>query len=144
MTTRDRAFLHNCVLFTRMLRRAGIPVGFDQVLEFVRALEWIDLREREQVYHTARSLLIRRHEHLRLFDAIFSRFWRRAYAGEGPGQRTMPRAPRHRRANSARTHNAQRRAADILPNHKHRRPAFPLAGLDQLVALDNAARGGHQ
>jgi uncharacterized protein with von Willebrand factor type A (vWA) domain len=96
MTTRDRAFLHNCVLFTRTLRRAGIPVGFDQVLEFVRALEWIDLREREQVYHTARSLLIRRHEHLRLFDAIFSRFWRRAYAGEGPGQRTMPRAPRHR------------------------------------------------
>lgn len=89
-------FVENCLLFTRMLRHAGIPIGLDQALDFVRALEWVDLGSRAQVYHTARCLLIRRHEHLRLFDAIFSRFWRRQRASEGRRRQLMPQAPRHR------------------------------------------------
>jgi uncharacterized protein len=89
------AFLANCLLFTRMLRAAGIPIGLDQVLNFASALEWIDLGAREQVYHTARSLLVSRYEHLRLFDAIFNRFWRRMTPAQRRRQ-TMPRAPRHK------------------------------------------------
>ena len=81
METQGRAFLNNSVLFTRLLRRAGIPIGLDQVIEFTRALELIDLRSREQVFYTARSLLVRRHEHLRLFEAVFNRFWRRLDEG---------------------------------------------------------------
>ena len=61
------ALLHNCLLFTRVLRRAGVPVGLDQAQDFVRALAWVDIGSREQVYHTARCLLVRRHEHLRIF-----------------------------------------------------------------------------
>ncbi len=95
METEDRAFLDNCVLFTRLLRHAGIPIGVDQVLDFTRALEWIDLASRDQVYYTARSLLLRRHEHMRLFDAIFNRFWR-SMAGSAAAPRQMPRAPRHK------------------------------------------------
>jgi uncharacterized protein len=91
----DRAFLGNCLLFTRALRWAGIPIGLDQVLAFVRALEWIDLGSRDQVYHTARSLLVSRYEHLRLFDAIFNRFWRPLAEAERRQQK-MPRAPRHK------------------------------------------------
>jgi uncharacterized protein with von Willebrand factor type A (vWA) domain len=94
METQGRAFLNNCLLFTRALRQAGIPIGLDQVLAFVRALEWIDLGSRDEVYHTARSLLISRYEHLRLFDTIFNRFWRRH--AEAERQQTMPRAPRHK------------------------------------------------
>lgn len=89
-------FVENCLLFTRMLRHAGIPIGLDQALDFVRALEWVDLGSRTQVYHTACCLLIRRHEHLRLFDAIFSRFWRRQRTAEGRKRQLMPQAPRHR------------------------------------------------
>ena len=55
---------------------AGLPIGLDQALAFAQALEWIDLGAREQVYPTGRSLLVSRYEHLRLFDAIFNRFWR--------------------------------------------------------------------
>jgi uncharacterized protein with von Willebrand factor type A (vWA) domain len=95
MTSQGHAFLDNCILFTRLLRHAGLPVGLDQVLDFSRALEWIDLRSRDQVYHTARSLLVRRHEHLRLFDVIFNRFWRRV-SEESTPLRRMPRAPRHK------------------------------------------------
>jgi len=96
METQGRAFLNNCVLFTRLLRRAGIPVGLDQAIELTRALEWIDLSSREQVYHTARSLLVRRHEHLGLFDPIFARFWRRPSDDRTSPRQRMPRAPRHR------------------------------------------------
>jgi uncharacterized protein with von Willebrand factor type A (vWA) domain len=96
METHDRAFLTNCTTFTRLLRQAGIPVGLDQVIEFTRALAWIDLGSREQVYYTARCLLVRRYEHLRLFDTIFNRFWRRAGDERASRRQTMPRAPRHR------------------------------------------------
>jgi uncharacterized protein with von Willebrand factor type A (vWA) domain len=90
------AFLSNCLLFVRLLRAAGVPVGTDQALEFVGALEWIDIESREQVFFAARCLLVRRHEHLRLFETIFNIFWRRA-AHPGAPRRRMPLAPRHPR-----------------------------------------------
>jgi uncharacterized protein with von Willebrand factor type A (vWA) domain len=93
----SRTFLTNCVLFTRLLRHAGIPIGLDQVIEFTRALEWVDLASREQVYFTARCLLVRRSEHLRLFDVLFNRFWRRLTGDPAARRQPMPRAPRHRR-----------------------------------------------
>jgi uncharacterized protein with von Willebrand factor type A (vWA) domain len=95
MEAQGRAFLGNCLLFTRALRQAGLPIGLGQALAFTQALEWIDLSQREQVYHTARSLLVSRHEHLRLFDIVFNRFWRAPGESERR-QHTMPRAPRHK------------------------------------------------
>ena len=89
-------FLSNCLLFVRALRQAGLPIGLDQALAFAQALEWIDLGVREQVYHTGRSLLVSRYEHLRLFDAIFNRFWRAPTTSERRQQQKMPRAPRHK------------------------------------------------
>ncbi len=97
METQGRAFLNNSVLFTRLLRHAGIPIGLDQVIEFTRALEWVDLRSREQVYYTARSLLVRRHEHLRLFETVFNRFWQRLGDRGANERQKMPLAPRHLR-----------------------------------------------
>src|SRR3954469_15934411 len=96
METQSYAFLNNCLLFTRTLRQAGLPIGLDQVLAFTQALEWIDLGARDQVYHTARSLLVSRYEQLRLFDTIFNRFWRPLGESERCLQQKMPRAPRHR------------------------------------------------
>jgi uncharacterized protein with von Willebrand factor type A (vWA) domain len=95
METQNCAFLTNCLLFTRMLRYAGIPVGLDQAIEFTRALAWIDLASRDQVYYTARCLLVRRQEHIRLFDLVFNRICRRV-DGDESARRAMPRAPRHR------------------------------------------------
>ena len=68
-------FLENILLFSRMLRRAGIPVSLEQSIDFARALTLIKIGDRDQVYHDARSLLVTRHEHLRLFETIFNRFW---------------------------------------------------------------------
>ncbi len=69
-------FFENIFVFTRALRQVGIPVSLQQTVEFVRALELIDIGSRDQVYHAARGLLLNRYENLRLFDLIFNRFWR--------------------------------------------------------------------
>lgn len=79
-----------------MLRQAGIPVSLQQTIDFTRALEWINIGSREQVYHAARCLLLNRYENLRLFDTIFNRFWRlHTEVAKGRGQK-MPIAPRHK------------------------------------------------
>lgn len=87
-------FLQNTLIFTRMLRTAGIPVSLDQSLEFAEGLTLVDVGNREQVYHAARCLLLNRYENLRLFDTIFNRFWRQV-TGQSQRAQPMPVAPRH-------------------------------------------------
>lgn len=90
----DYPFLQNSLLFTRLLRRAGIPVALEQAADFTEALSLVDIGSRDQVYHAARGLLLNRHENVRLFDTIFNRFWRVHANRQGTAQ-PMPVAPRH-------------------------------------------------
>ena len=87
-------FLKNTLTFTRMLRTAGIPVSLDQSMEFAEGLTLVNIGNREQVYFTARCLLLNRYENLRLFDTIFNRFWRQV-TGQLQSAQPMPIAPRH-------------------------------------------------
>ncbi len=75
------SLLENVVLFGRMLRESGLPLAPDQTRRFARALGWIDVGSREQVFHTARSVLVTRKEDLRLFGVIFELFWRAQTGG---------------------------------------------------------------
>jgi uncharacterized protein with von Willebrand factor type A (vWA) domain len=70
------SLLENVVLFGRLLRLAGLPLSPAQTRDFARALDWIDVGDRDQVFHTARSFLVTRHEDLNLFATIFELFWR--------------------------------------------------------------------
>jgi uncharacterized protein with von Willebrand factor type A (vWA) domain len=45
------------------------------------ALQHVDLRSRDEVYHTCRALLVHRHDQLTLFDRAFDMFWR-VHAGQ--------------------------------------------------------------
>lgn len=63
-------------------------------MDFVQALTLIDISNRVQFYFAARCMLLSNHEHLRLFDTIFNRFWDMMDAPAGQGQKA-PRAPRH-------------------------------------------------
>ncbi|MEI2610804.1 MAG: VWA domain-containing protein [Candidatus Promineifilaceae bacterium] len=89
-------FLSNLLLFPRILRRAGLPVSPEQSMELAQALTWVDVGDREQVYHTARAMLVRRQEHLALFTVLFNRFWLAAKGEVWSRPQTMPRAPRHK------------------------------------------------
>ena len=89
-------FLKNTLLFTRILRGAGLPVSAGQSREFPLALALVDIGNRDQVFHTARSLLVTRREHLQLFDTIFNHFWRVHPPNRQPSGQTAPIAPRYK------------------------------------------------
>lgn len=76
MTTQPGYFFENIFVFVEALRQAGLPISLQQTLDFSRALALIDIGSRDQVYHTARCLLLNRRENLALFNLVFSRFWR--------------------------------------------------------------------
>ena len=85
----------NILVFARLLRRAGLAVSPQQTLAFTEALTWIDLRDREQVFHAARSCYVTRARDLRLFRLLFEEFWSGG-AGKSISQsRQAPIAPRY-------------------------------------------------
>jgi uncharacterized protein with von Willebrand factor type A (vWA) domain len=108
--------LENTLLFTRILRQAGLPVSTEQSWDFARALTMVDIGNRDQVFHAARCLLIMRQDHLRLFETLFNRFWRNHTDGlppQGPKNPMAPRPPTRRKQFSIVAYMAQKaRPAD--------------------------------
>ncbi len=90
------AIVPNLVTFGRTLRRLGLPVTTGQIAALAEALGWVELGARDQVYHTARSLLVKRREDLELFQIVFNHFWSRT-SGTG-GKRSRGIAERRRDA----------------------------------------------
>jgi uncharacterized protein len=92
------AFLHNLVVFGRLLRGAGLDVHTGRLIDVANALTYVDLGHRAEVYHVCRALLTHRREDLATFDRIFDQFWRvrgldvRALTTP-PNQARAPRAP---------------------------------------------------
>lgn len=71
------ALAANLLIFTRLLRRLGLDVHTARVVDAARALEYVDIGRRADVYHTLRTLFVRRHDDLTTFEAAFEAFWRR-------------------------------------------------------------------
>ncbi len=109
---KDR-FLENMLLFPRVLREAGLPVSPEQSREFMVGLGMVDIGSREQVYHTARCLLVTRKEHLRLFETLFNYFWRAVQRGSA--------GPAYQERRAKRSTNREKRF-DVVSymNHKAR------------------------
>ena len=82
-------FLRNALLFSRTLRRAGLAADLPAVLDFTRALELIDIGDREEVKAAGASLFVRRREDVAPYGEIFDRFWRR----HGFRETMAPEAP---------------------------------------------------
>jgi uncharacterized protein with von Willebrand factor type A (vWA) domain len=68
--------LHNLVLFGRLLRALGMDVNPGRVIDLVQALQYIEIGNRDDFYHTVRSLLVHERDDLPLFDQAFRLFWR--------------------------------------------------------------------
>lgn len=68
-------FLHNLLLFGRLLRGLGLDVNPGRMIDLVHALGPVDLSRRSDFYHAARSLLVHRREDMPLFDEAFEVFW---------------------------------------------------------------------
>ncbi len=77
--------LHNVVVFVRLLRQMGLPVGPPQVQALVEALGQVDLGSRAEVRAAARAVLVGRRSELGLFDRVFELFWRAGQEGADLG-----------------------------------------------------------
>lgn len=71
-----RQLTYNVVAFTRLLRRAGLPVGPSKSVLAVDALDAVDIRNRKEFYWALHSVLVNKRDHHTLFDEAFKVFWR--------------------------------------------------------------------
>lgn len=69
--------LHNLLLFGRVCKTLGMDVTPNRMIEVAQALNYVDLRNRLDVYHTMRAMIVTRHRDLELFDQAFDLFWQR-------------------------------------------------------------------
>ncbi len=67
----------NVVHFALALRRAGLPVGPDRVLDALHALEITGVARRDDFYWSLAAVFLNRREHFEVFDQAFGLFWRR-------------------------------------------------------------------
>src|SRR4051812_9962654 len=65
----------NVVHFARALRKAGVPVGPDRVMDGLRALELSGIESRDDFYWTLAAVFLSRQEQFELFDHAFRLFW---------------------------------------------------------------------
>ncbi len=82
--------LDAAVTFGRVLRRMGLPAGPDRVVEFVRAVEELDVTRRDDVYWAGRVTLCSNPDHLEIYDRAFRLFW----DGEEPPRKVVPKLGR--------------------------------------------------
>jgi len=80
--------------FGQMLRAAGLPLTITELMDGVRALDAVDLLDRQDVYLALRTTLVARHEEFPAFDRCFDAFWRfQAEEGQGLDGLTTPTEP---------------------------------------------------
>src|SRR5262249_24778004 len=70
--------------FGQLLRAAGLGVTVAEVMDAVRALEVVDLMDRDELHRALRTVLATRVEEFPAFDRCFDQFWK-FQADEGQG-----------------------------------------------------------
>jgi uncharacterized protein with von Willebrand factor type A (vWA) domain len=71
----DEKLAENVLHFGRALRRAGVPVGPDRIIDALRAVGITGVSRREDFYWTLASVFLSRREQFELFDQAFGLFW---------------------------------------------------------------------
>ncbi|MFN8375126.1 MAG: VWA domain-containing protein [Anaerolineae bacterium] len=71
------SLLHNILLFGRLCRALGMDITPNRMTEVARAIEFIRIGQKQDVYHTLRALMVTRQRDLELFEQAFKLFWQR-------------------------------------------------------------------
>ena len=95
-----RDLMRAMLAFGAMLRVNGLPVTTRRVMDAVRALETINLLDRDEIYLALRAVLVSRTEEQPTFDRCFDAFWK-FHAEDGQGldglvATIQPRRPEER------------------------------------------------
>lgn len=74
-------FLHNLLLFGRLLRGLGLDVNPGRMMDFIHGLDYINIGQRSDFYYAARTLLVHDQKDIPLFDQAFEMFWQNPKEG---------------------------------------------------------------
>jgi uncharacterized protein with von Willebrand factor type A (vWA) domain len=83
------ALLGSALTFGRVLKEEGLAADLATVLDYVRALELVDIGDREEVRAAGEALFVRRREEIEPYRRAFARFWRRGVQAR-PAERPQP------------------------------------------------------
>lgn len=78
--------LGHLLRFGRLLRTMGVDVSLSQILDLVRAFEFVSITDRGDFYYTTRTVLINRREDRPVFDQAFAIFWRTMQQFDDPAE----------------------------------------------------------
>ncbi|HEX5814368.1 MAG TPA: VWA domain-containing protein [Methylomirabilota bacterium] len=81
------------VRFAARLRRQGLPVTLIHVTDAVRALEHLDLADRQELYLGLRAVFVGRPEDVPAFDRVFEAFWRPVTEADAVAEALLPSLP---------------------------------------------------
>jgi hypothetical protein len=101
----------NVMIFARVLRAAGMPIGTAAILDALTALSVIDLSRREDFRACLCAVLVRRPEDLDLFDQAFRRFFRDPF---GAAEALSLLLPKTNAPKTERPPEVSRRVAEAL------------------------------
>jgi uncharacterized protein with von Willebrand factor type A (vWA) domain len=110
----------NVMHFTRLLRRAGLPVGPGQAVAAAQALAAIDATSRADARAALAAVLAQRREQREVFDAAFDVFWRDPTGSELA--RAMAAIDGMRRPEEAKARAASRRILEAMAGERNSRP----------------------
>lgn len=85
-----QVLVHNVLVFGRLLRSVGFPMTAGREMELLRALELVDLSDRNRVYQACRAMLVTRRDQAVLFDRAFALFFSRLWDRQVPSDETDP------------------------------------------------------
>lgn len=72
---RGARLLYRLTEFGRILWEGGIDVGPGKMLDLAETLEYIDLTNKEDFYHTLKCSLLAKHEQETIFDQMYVYYW---------------------------------------------------------------------
>jgi len=84
---RSRGLLWNIIVFGQVLRELGLQITVGRLLDAVRSLTVIDLKERRDFYYALQTNLVSSPSELTLFRQAFDLFWTEWGEGETPEER---------------------------------------------------------
>ncbi|HEY3306709.1 MAG TPA: VWA domain-containing protein [Candidatus Binatia bacterium] len=73
---RGQGTVANVIAFSRVLKELGIKIGFSQVMDTSRAVEFVDIGCRADFRAALRSNLVANKEEMAVFERAFKLFWR--------------------------------------------------------------------
>ena len=69
-------FINNILLFCKLIRQAGIPVGIDRTIIAVKAIQNTSLNSLDDLCEIMLTILVTKRDHIGIFKNLFHVLWK--------------------------------------------------------------------